>query len=76
MSQSHDTEKAVEGSRTDDIYSLITVYWPYREYIDFGVGQLWYIHRPQFVVYKVDQFVIRTPLSSLILLNTRVCLLS
>ena len=38
MSQSHNTEKAVEGSRTDDVYSIVTVCWPYKEYIDFGVG--------------------------------------
>jgi len=37
MSQSHATENAIEGFRTDDVYSMVTVYWPYREYMDFGI---------------------------------------
>jgi len=33
------------------------------------------MHRPQFVVYKADNLVLRTLLSSLILLNIRIVLL-
>ena len=33
------------------------------------------MHRPQSVVYKIDNLVLRTLLSSLVLLNTRVVLL-
>ena len=33
------------------------------------------MHRPQSIVYKVDNLVLRTPLSSLVLLNIRVVLL-
>ena len=37
------------------------------------VNNLDNVHIPQSVVYKVDQFVLGTLLSSLVLLNTKVC---
>ena len=49
------------------LYSITTICWSYRKYIDFRVGQLWHVHRPQSVVYNVDYFVMETPSSFLIL---------
>ena len=53
-------------------YSIVTTYWSYGKYIYFRVEQLQYAHRPQSVVYKIEQFVLRILLSSFVLLNTKV----
>ena len=59
------------------LYSMVTICWPYGKYMYFRVGQLQCAHKPQSVVYKVDQFVLGTLSSFFILLNTKVvsCLL-
>ena len=51
------------------LYNMVTIYQSWKKYsiIDFRVGQL---------VYKIDYFVTETPLSFLMLLNTRVYLLT
>ena len=36
----------------------------YKKHINFKVGQLQYIHKPQSIAYKVDQFVTGTSSSS------------
>ena len=35
--------------------------------------ELQYVYRPQYVVYKIDQFVLEILLNSLVLLNIRMC---
>ena len=42
------------------LYSMAIVCQLYRKYIKFRVGQLQYMHKPQSVVYKINQFVMRT----------------
>ena len=51
-------------------YNIATTCWPSRKYIYFKVGQLQCVHRLQFVVYKVDQFVLGTLSSSFIIVNS------
>ena len=53
------------------LYNIAIVHQPYREYMDFRIGQLWFVHRLWSVLYKIDQFVLETLLSSLVLLNIR-----
>ena len=54
------------------LYNIITAYQPYEKHMDFRISYFQYVHRPQSIVYKVDQFVLGTLLSSLTLLNIKV----
>ena len=47
------------------LHSIATTCWLYGKHIYFRVGQLQCAHRPQSVVYKIDQLVLRTLLSFL-----------
>ena len=51
---------------------MVITCWPYKVYMNFRVGQLQYVYRPQSVIYKINKFVLGTLSSSLVLLNTRV----
>ena len=51
---------------------MVIACWPYEVYINFRVGQLQYMHRPQSIIYKINKFVLGTLSSYLVLLNTRV----
>ena len=58
------------------LYNMDTICWPYVLYIVVQGRVCSSKHGPLVVVYKVDQFVKGSLLSSLMLLNTRVVLLS
>ena len=62
------TKKIIEGSRIDNIiqYSNNILALQKVHVLQSRLGQLYCVHRPQSVVYKVDQFVLRTLLSSFV----------
>ena len=69
VTQSCDTEKVMEGSRTNNIMqhgnSILVL----------QVGQLQCVYRLQFVIYKIEQFVLRALLSFLIITQSKVLFL-
>ena len=76
LSHNHMTQKKFQKVLKQMIsYNIVTTYQPYGKYIYFRVGQLQYVHKPWSMVYKVDQFVFRTPSSSLVITQSKVVLL-
>ena len=54
------------------LHSMATTYQLHKKHMYFKVSQLQCVYKLQSVVYKIDQFVLGTLSSSLMLLNTRV----
>ena len=67
QSHNHKTQERIQKVLEQIIsYSMATICWPYGKHMYFIVGQLQYVYRLQSVVYKVDQFVLGTLLSSFV----------
>ena len=58
------------------LYNIVIAYWPWKQYIDFRIGQLQYVHKPWSGVYKIDYIVLRILLSSLMLIQYKIFLSS